>query len=147
MLRGYFSAKTHPLLSPLVPQVRDLIREYEVAGEGRVLAEFIDPLSDPEMEVEANEQYGIEPVPFQVADRCQSSIVSSYFNVLVQYGNENVVLGFQDLIDVKAGNDAQLDVQLRNPEHDLTRAIKKVLTAYRAGGNLFDTVKGGLGLT
>src|SRR5690606_3639965 len=24
LLRGYFSAKTHPLLSPLVPQLRDL---------------------------------------------------------------------------------------------------------------------------
>jgi len=127
--------------------VRDLIREYEIAGNGRVLAGFIDPLSDPEMEQEANEQYGIEPVPFQVADRYQSSIVSSYFNVLVQYGNENVVLGFQDLIDVKASGSADLDVKLRNPEHDLTRAIKKVLTSYQAGGNLFDTVKGDLEFT
>jgi len=147
LLRGYFSSKTHPLLAPLVPQVRDLIREYEIAGKGRVVAEFIDPLSDPDMEVEANEQYGIEPVPFQVADRYQSSIVSSYFNVLVQYGNENVVLGFQDLIDVKAAGDSNLDVKLRNPEHDLTRAIKKVLTAYQAGGNLFDTVVGDLEFT
>jgi ABC-2 type transport system permease protein len=147
LLRGYFSSKTHPLLAPLVPQVRDLIREYEIAGNGRVLAGFIDPLSDPEMEQEANEQYGIEPVPFQVADRYQSSIVSSYFNVLVQYGNENVVLGFQDLIDVKASGSADLDVKLRNPEHDLTRAIKKVLTSYQAGGNLFDTVKGDLEFT
>ena len=147
LLRGYFSSKTHPLLAPLVPQVRDLMREYEIAGNGRVVTEFIDPLSDPEMEVEANEQYGIEPVPFQVADRYQSSIVSSYFNVLVQYGDENVVLGFRDLIDVKASGDTQLDVQLRNPEHDLTRAVKKVLTSYQAGGNLFDTVKGDLEFT
>jgi len=147
LLRGYFSSKTHPLLAPLVPQVRDLMREYEIAGNGRVVTEFIDPQADPDMEVEANEQYGIEPVPFQVADRYQSSIVSSYFNVLVQYGNENVVLGFRDLIDVKAGGDTQIDVNLRNPEHDLTRAIKKVLTSYQAGGNLFDTVKGDLEFT
>ncbi len=147
LLRGYFSSKTHPLLAPLVPQVRDLMREYEIAGDGRVVAEFIDPLANPALEAEANEQYGIEPVPFQVADRYQSSIVSSYFNVLVQYGNENVVLGFGDLIDVKASNDTEIDVQLRNPEHDLTRAIKKVLTTYQAGGNLFDTVKGDLSFT
>lgn len=147
LLRGYFSSKTHPLLAPLVPQVRDLMREYEIAGDGRVVAEFIDPLANPQLEAEANEQYGIEPVPFQVADRYQSSIVSSYFNVLVQYGNENVVLGFGDLIDVKATNDTEIDVRLRNPEHDLTRAIKKVLTTYQAGGNLFDTVKGDLNFT
>lgn len=144
LIRGYFSGKTHPLLSPLVPQVRDLIREYEIAGNGRVVVEFIDPLQNSELEEEANQLYGIEPVPFQVADRYQSSIVSSYFNVLVQYGDEHEVLGFQDLIDVKATADADLDVALRNPEYDLTRAMKKVLTSYQASGNLFSTVKGDL---
>ncbi len=141
LIRGYFSQKTHPLLAPLAPQLRDLIREYEIAGQGRVRAEFIDPLTSPELEEEANQKYGISPVPFQVADRYQASIVSSYFNVLVQYGDEHQVLGFQDLIEVQARSESDLDVQLRNPEHDLTRAIKKVLNSYQAGGNLFHTVK------
>jgi ABC-2 type transport system permease protein len=144
LIRGYFSGKTHPLLAPLVPQIRDLIREYEIAGDGQVQVEFIDPLQNPALEEEANQQYGIEPVPFQVADRYQSSIVSSYFNVLVKYGDETQVLGFPDLIDVKQSGEANLDVRLRNPELDLTKAIKKVLTTYQAGGNLFDTVNGEL---
>lgn len=144
LIRGYFSSKTHPLLAPLVPQMRDLIREYEIAGKGRVRIEFIDPLSAPELEQEANQKYAIQPVPFQVADRYQSSIVSSYFNILVAYGNEHQVLGFRDLIEVQARSESDLNVQLRNPEHDLTRAIKKVLHSYQAGGNLFDTVKGTL---
>jgi ABC-2 type transport system permease protein len=147
LVRGYFSGKTHPLLAPLVPQMRDLIKEYEVSGKGKVRVEFIDPLSSPELEEEANQKYGIQPVPFQVADRYQSSIVSSYFNVLVQYGDEHQVLGFIDLIEVQARSESDIDVQLRNPEHDLTRAIKKVLRAYQAGGNLFDTVKTDLALT
>ena len=140
LLRGYFSSKTHPLLAPLVPQMRDLIKEYEVAGKGNIRVEFIDPLAEPELEEEANQKYGIQPVPFQVADRYQSSIVSSYFNVLVQYGDEHQVLGFRDLIEIKSGSESDIDVQLRNPEHDLTRIIKKVLQSYQAGGNLFDTV-------
>jgi len=140
-LRGYFSAKTHPLLSPLVPQVRDLLQEYEVAGDGRVRVEFVDPMAHPEIEEEANQQYGIEPVPFQVADRYQSSIVSSYFNVLVQYGNEFDVLGFQELIDVKSTGASDIDVQLRNPEYDLTKSIRKVLQDFQSAGNVFDTVK------
>ncbi len=144
LIRGYFSGKTHPLLSPLVPQVRDLIKEYEISGNGKVVTEFIDPLQNPELEEEANQLYGIEPVPFQVADRYQSSIVSSYFNVLVQYGDEHEVLGFRDLIDVKADAGAEPEVKLRNPEHDLTSAIKKVLLSYQAGGNLFATVKGNM---
>src|SRR5690606_13453374 len=88
LLRGYFSAKTHPLLAPLVPQLRDLMEEYAIAGRGSVRVEFVDPVEEPELEEEANQQYAIEPVPFQVADRYQSSIVSSYFNVLVKYGDE-----------------------------------------------------------
>ncbi|MBX2879716.1 MAG: Gldg family protein [Granulosicoccus sp.] len=139
-LRGYFSAKTHPLLSPLVPQMRDLLNEYEVAGKGRVRVEIVDPLENPEAEVEANQQYGIEPVPFQVADRYQSSIVSSYFNVLIQYGNEYDVLGFRDLIDVKSRSESNLDVQLRNPEYDLTRSIRKVLTDFQTAGSVFNNI-------
>ncbi|WP_045857763.1 Gldg family protein [Teredinibacter purpureus] len=147
LVRGYFSGKTHPLLAPLVPQMRDLIKEYEVSGKGKVRVEFVDPLNAPELEEEANQKYGIQPVPFQIADRYQSSIVSSYFNVLIQYGDEHQVLGFRDLIEVQARSESDIDVQLRNPEHDLTRAIKKVLRAYQAGGNLFDTVKTDLSLT
>ena len=144
LVRGYFSSKTHPLLAPLVPQLRDLLKEYEIAGQGKVRVEFIDPIKEPEREEEANQKYGIQATPFQVADRYQSAIVSSYFNVLVQYGDEHQVLGFRDLIEVKARSESDLEVKLRNPEHDLTRAIKKVLHSYQAGGNLFDTVKGEL---
>ncbi|MGD8569018.1 MAG: Gldg family protein [Gammaproteobacteria bacterium] len=147
LIRGYFSSKTHPLLAPLVPQMRDLIREYQVAGNGRVRVEFVDPMTDPELEKEANNKYGIEPVPFQVADRYQSSLVNSYFNVLVKYGEDFQVLGFRDLIEVKSQGDGNLDVQLRNPEYDITRAVKKVLLAYQSGGNVFDTVKGDLSFT
>jgi len=147
LIRGYFSGKTHPLLAPLVPQMRDLIREYEIVANGKVRVEFIDPIQEPEIEQEANQKYGIRPVPFQVADRYQSSIVSSYFNILVQYGDEHQVLGFRDLIEVQSRSESDIQVQLRNPEHDLTRSIKRVLQAYQASGNLFDTVKQDLAFT
>ena len=146
LIRGYFSSKTHPLLAPLVPQMKDLMSEYEIAGGNKVRVEFVDPLTSPEMEQQANQKYGIQPVPFQMADRYQSSIVSSYFNVLVEYGDEHQVLGFRELIEIQARNESDIDVQLRNPEHDLTRTIKKVLQSYQSGGNLFATVKQNLTL-
>jgi len=147
LLRGYFSSKTHPLLAPLVPQLRDLLREYQIAGGDDVKVEIVDPVRNPELEEEANRKYGIEPVPFQVADRYESSIVSSYFNILAQYGDQYEVLGFSDLIEVKADRESELDVRLRNPEYDLTRAVKSVLQSYQAGGNLFETVQGDLDFT
>ena len=147
LLRAYFSDKTHPLLAPLAPRLRDLLREYRIAGDGNVRVEFIDPASNPELEQEANERFGIRPVPFQVADRYQASIVSSYFDILIQYGDQYEVLGFRDLIEIKAGSESDIDVQLRNPEHDITRALRKVLNSYRAGGRLFDTVQQDLAFT
>ncbi|GAA6205966.1 Gldg family protein [Thalassotalea sp. SU-HH00458] len=147
LIRGYFSQKTHRLLAPLVPQVKDLLEEYEVAAKGRVRVEFIDPIQQPELEEEANSKFAIKPVPFQVADRYQASIVSSYFNILVQYGDEYKVLGFRDLIEVNARAESDVEVLLRNPEHDITRAIKTVLHDYQSAGNLFDNVKQALTFT
>ena len=140
LIRGYFSARTHPLLAPLVPRLRDLMEEYAVAGGGRVRVELIDPQAHPELEQEASEKYGIRPVPFQFASKYQASVVNSYFNILVQYGDQYEVLGFRDLIDVKVQSETQLDVDLRNPEYDLTQAIKKVLYAYQGSGQLFDNI-------
>ena len=141
LLRGYFSAKTHPLLAPLTPQLQNLLTEYEVAGGGSVRLELIDPAEDAELEDEANTKYGIRPVPFQVADRYQASLVNSYFDVLVQYGDEYEVLGFRDLIEVKVRGEDDVDVRLKNPEYDLTRAIKKVLYGFQGGGSIFDSVQ------
>ena len=141
LIQGYFSAKTHPLLAPLVPRMRDLLAEYEIAGGGNVKVRIIDPADDPELEDEANTKYGIRPVPFQVADRYQSSLVNSYFDVLVSYGDEYEVLGFRDLIEVKVAGEADLDVQLRNPEYDITRSIKKVLYGFQGGSSIFANIQ------
>lgn len=137
LIRAYFSARTHPLLAPLVPQLRDLLREYEIAGKGLVRVEFVDPALDPELEQEANKKYGITARPFKVSDRYQAALVNSYFNILVHYGDEYETLGFDDLIEVHSANNSESEVALRNPEYDITRAIKDVLYKYRLGGKLF----------
>ncbi|MFT4767572.1 MAG: ABC-2 type transport system permease protein [Glaciecola sp.] len=140
LIRGYFSERSHPLLAPLVPQLRDLLREYAVVGKGDLRVEFVDPALDGAAEKEANEEYNIQATPFQVADRYQSALVNAYFNVLVQYGDENEVLGFSDFIEVKTAIEGQPEVLLRNPEFDITRAIRDVLYRYRSGGELFDQI-------
>ncbi len=140
LIRGYFSAKTHPLLAPLVPRMKDLLKEYEVAGAGKVRVELVDPVEDPEIENEANTKYGIRAVPFQTADRYQSSLVNSYFDVLIQYGDEYEVLSFRDLIEFKVLGESDLDVQLKNPEFDVTRSIKKVLFGFQGGSSVFSSI-------
>ncbi len=138
LIRGYFSAKTHPLLAPLVPRIKDLLEEYAVLAEGRARVEFVDPTRDRAAEEEAASRYGIRPVPFQTADRYQAAVVSSYFDLVIAYGDQFETLGFQDLIEVKARGEGDLDVALKNPEYAITRAIRKVASAYDAGGNPFE---------
>jgi len=132
LIRGYFSEKTHPLLAPLVPTIRDTLQEYKVASGGKVQLEIVDPAKDPDKEVEANQTYGIQPTPFQVAGRYESSIINSYFDILIRYGDQSEVLNFQDLIEVEAGRNGQVDVHLRNLEYDLTRSIKKVVYGFQS---------------
>jgi ABC-2 type transport system permease protein len=142
ILRGYFSEKTHPLLSPLVPRIKDLMQEYAIASGGRVKVEFVDPKYDPAMEAEANQQYGIKPVPFQVEGRYEASVVNSYFNILVKYGDQHVTLGFNDIIEVLPRPDGQPEVRLRNLEYDLTKSIKKAVFGFQSIGSIFEKIKG-----
>ncbi len=132
LIRGYFSERTHPLLAPLVPTVRDMLREYEIASDGKVVVEIVDPLQDPEAEAEANETYGIQPTPLQVADRYGTSVVNAYFDVLVRYGDQSVVLNFRDLVEIQSTRTGVPDVRLRNLEYDLTRAVKKVVYGFQS---------------
>ncbi len=131
LIRGYFSERTHPLLAPLVPKVRDMLQEYAIASQGRVQVEIVDPAKEPEKEEEANQVYGIRPTPFQIAGRYEASIINSYFDILIQYGDQSVTLGFGDLIEVKQQSGA-VDVQLRNLEYDLTSNIKKVVYGFQS---------------
>lgn len=142
LIRGYFSAKTHPLLSPLVPRLRDLLAEYAAVGRGRVRVELVDPHADQTIEEEAARKYGIRPIPFQMASRHESGVVNSYFHIVVSYGDQNETLDFQDLIEVKSSSSGDLDIVLKDPEYAITSTVKKVLASFRAGGSPFDTLTG-----
>lgn len=131
LIRGYFSERNHPLLEPLIPQIQDTLEEYEIAANDNLTVEFIDPIDDPDLEAEANQTYGIRPVPLQVTERSGQSILNVYFHILVRYGDQSEVLNFEDLITIdQFGND--IEVRLRNLEYDLTSAIKRVVEGFQS---------------
>lgn len=146
-LRGYFSEKTHPLLAPLVPQIRDLLEEYRVAGGGRVKVEIVDPQSSEEIEREALEQYGIKSMPFRFADRHETAVVNAYFHILVQYGDQYEVLSVDDVIEAKQVDLGDIEIRLRNLEYDLTKTIKKVAYGFQSLDALFAALPGKAELT
>jgi len=146
LMRGYFSEKTHPLLAPLVPTIRDMMREYEIASGGKVNVEVVDPREDEDLEAEANQIYGINPTPFRIAGRYESSVISSYFDILIRYGDQSATLGFQDLIEVQSAG-GEVEVGLRNLEYDLTRSIKKVVYGFQSLDAVFASMEEPIKLT
>ncbi len=141
LIRGYFSKKTHPLLAPLVPQLKNLLREYGIRGGHHVKVEIVDPQNDPGMAERAASRYDIKPVPFRVQSKYEASVVNSYFDVLVKYGDQHKVLTFQDLIRIEHGNGGNISVVLADPEYKITSAVQKLVSAYRRGGNIFTSIK------
>ncbi len=142
VMRAYISEKTHPLLAPLIPQIRDMFKEYEIASNGKVKADVVDPANDPAVEAEATQTYGIQPTPLQVAGRFEASVINAYFDILVRYGDQTMVLNFRDLIEATPNRDGTVDVQLRNLEYDLTRAVKKVVYGFQSLDNVFAAMPG-----
>ncbi len=132
LMRGYFSERTHPLLAPLVPTIRDMLEEYCIASNGKVTVEIVDPLKDPEKGNEAVQTYGIQPTPLQIADRYGASVVNAYFDILVRYGDKYEVLNFRDLIEIQPSRSGMPEVRLRNLEYDLTRAVKRVVSGFQS---------------
>jgi ABC-2 type transport system permease protein len=146
-IRAYFSERTHPLLAPLVPQIRDMLDEYAIAGDGKVRIEVVDPSQNEELEREALEQFDIKSVPFKFADRNETAVVNAYFHLLVQYGDQFEVLPFDSLIEVKSVDVGDIDVRLRNLEYDLTKTIKKVAYGFQSLEALFAELPGKAELT
>ena len=146
-IHGFFSGRTHPKLSPLVPQIADLLDEYRAVSKGRVVVEIRDPGKDEAAEEEAADRFGVRSTPFQLASKYETGIVNAYFALVVQFGDQYVRYGFQDLIEVSVLPDGDIDVSLRNLEYDLTRAIKKTVFGFRSASELFERVEDEVRLT
>jgi ABC-2 type transport system permease protein len=160
LIRGYFSEKTHPRLAPLVPELRDLLEEYRIAGGGKVRVELVDP-SEPEGAAgdsaaaqrateamrEAKERFGIDPTPFQFATTTEQSIVNGYFAIAVAYGDQHTVVGLRELITERAVEMGKVEIMLKNPEYELTRAIKKTVAEFSSVDTLFSSTPGKIQLT
>lgn len=146
VIRGYFTESTHPLLAPLVPQLKDILAEYKVLGGDRVRVEIVDPSTSEDVEREAHEKFGIKSFPISFADRRQQSVVNVYFHVLLQYGDQFEVLT-NELIEVQQVGMGEPEVSLGNIEYQVTRTIKKLAYGFQSLEALFAALEGKAELT
>lgn len=142
LIRFYSSSKTHPKLAPLVPQIKDMLEEYRIVGDGKVKVEIVDPSGNDEAIKEAKERYSIESTPLRFASRLEKGVINAYFTILVEYGNQHASLGFDDLIEVRQLDVGDVDIQLKNLEYDITRTIKKVVQGFQSVDAMFASLPG-----
>lgn len=140
LIRGYFSAKTHPKLAPLVPRIRDLLEEYRVTGGKKVRVEIVDPGEDTELQRDAKELFNLEPVPMRFTSRVEKSVINAYFAVAIAYGDQRELLNVDQLIEVRSLDIGELEILPGNLEYGITRAIKKVVTGFQSIDALFATL-------
>ena len=147
LIRGYFSDRTHPKLAPLIPQLRDLLEEYRIAGGDKLRVEIVDPSDSEDAKREAKERFGIEPTPLRFATQTEQSVVNAYFAVAIEYGDHHAVIGLNDLITVRVVELGDLEITLKNPEYELTKTIKKTVAEFSSVDALFASTAGKVQLT
>lgn len=134
LIQGIFSERSHPKLQPLAPRVAALLEEYAILGP-KVRTEILDPSEDDDLADLLLQEFGVRPVPMPAADRNETRIVNSWFHVLLRYGNKHAMVPFTDLLEVDTSGD-QLTVRLRDPEYDITKAIKRVTQDFASAESL-----------
>ncbi len=144
VLRGYFSEKTHPQLVPLVPEIRNMLSEYKIAGEGKVRVEIIDPSNDEDVAARAKSEYNIVARPFRFAGRHEQSIVNAYFHLLVSYGDQHQVLQVNDLIASRQYDIDKIDIYVDNFEYEVTKTIRQLVYDFQSIESVFASLAGDL---
>ena len=100
--------------------------------------EIVDPVRDPEQESTGEQQIWHSRRAVPGGGSLPGQCVNSYFDVLVEYGDEYEVLSFADLIEVKAGTETERRViQTRVRCYALN---KKVLYGFQNGASIFANI-------
>ncbi|TVQ91557.1 MAG: ABC transporter permease [Deltaproteobacteria bacterium] len=130
---AYLSGRTHPLLAPLVPRIRDTLSEVAMISGGRVHVTVADPATDDDLAAQIGEDYGIQSVPFGVSDRHSQSVVNAYFHVVVRYGDQHEILGLENLVEIDASSTGtDIDVRLGDLEYLFMRTIRKISRSFQS---------------
>jgi len=129
---GYFSGETHPKLKPLIPMIGDVLEEFRIRSEGKVLARMVDPKDDPIAEKEAYRRFSVRATPFPIETQYERGVKSAYFSLVVAFGEHSVRLDFGDLIEVQPGPNDSVVVKLRSLEYQLTSSIDKVVREFES---------------
>ncbi len=108
---AYFSENLPPDIERLRKELRDMLVEYSDYSDGYVVYDFVDPNSDPQIEMKA-QQAGVAPVMINVREKDQLKQQKAYLGVVLQYEDKSETIPL-----------IRPDTPL---EYELSSAIKKI---------------------
>ncbi len=108
---AYFSENLPPEIDRLRKELRDMLVEYSNYSDGYVVYDFVDPNSDPKIEMKA-QQAGVSPVMINVREKDQLKQQKAYLGVVLQYEDKSETIPL-----------LQPGMPL---EYELSSAIKKI---------------------
>lgn len=92
-ISAYFSEDLPPDIEKVRQDFRDLLVEYSSSSGGLIVYEFINPSTDQESEMKA-QQSGIQPIMINVRERDQMKQQRAYLGAVLQMGDRKEVIPF-----------------------------------------------------
>ena len=127
--------------------VDDILSEYRTISGNNISVKILDPSKDEQLEFEARRSYGVDPTPISITARYENSVVNSYFDIVIVYGDQFERLDISDLVRVEKSADGDVETHLRNIEYDVTRSIKKVVSTFGREDAVYADLKNNIRLT
>jgi ABC-type uncharacterized transport system involved in gliding motility auxiliary subunit len=127
-VHGIFTNHTHQKLKPLIPQIKDILHDYESESNGKIKVVFQDPSTNKAMG-RIYEEYQIKPKPIPLESKYKKEIKSIYFDLIIKYGDQSLKFSFDELIEVEEIS-GSLNIKLKNLELVLTKGIQKVTSSF-----------------
>jgi len=110
-IKAYFSDDLPPDFLRVKNQFKELLIEYAAKSNGKVVFEFINPNSDPEIERQII-GWGVQPVVIEVREKDQQKQIKAYLGAVVEMNEEREPIPF-----MQAGSAM---------EYALSSAIRKI---------------------
>ncbi|HUT55158.1 MAG TPA: GldG family protein [bacterium] len=83
-IKAYYSSNIPSPINQWTQEVKDLLREYQAYGKGKVKLEIVDPAGDPAAQEEAG-KLNINPVELPVVSMDQQTRLKIYASIHIQY--------------------------------------------------------------
>ncbi len=149
-VNAYFSEDLPSQMLALRQEVGDILDEYQVASNGNITINFIDPKDDEDLKKDLY-MLGIPELQFQVFEKDKRQVVKGYMGIAIKFSgkSESIPVVKQDTRDLeyqittdikKVATDSIVKIGVLS-SHDTENIESNFQTAYKSLTDLYEVVQ------